>query len=193
VSPLGVTQQLILNFEKNNFTMKKAFLPLAFVALIAVACGGGENESAPEEAAATEEKTTDQAPAEEAVPAVAEIVIEGNDQMKYNLDRIDVKEGQKVRLTLKHVGELPKEAMGHNWVLVKPGTDKEAFASAAMEAKDNDYIPEAYVDNIIVHTKMIGGGEETTIEFDAPAKGFYSFFCSFPGHYVMMKGTFYVN
>jgi azurin len=40
---------------------------------------------------------------------------------------------------------------------------------------------------------MIGGGATTTIEFAAPAKGFYSFFCSFPGHMGFMKGTFYVN
>jgi azurin len=171
--------------------MKKAILPLALVAMLAVACGGGETETTVDETTPTEE-TTNQAQ-EETVPAVAEIVIEGNDQMKYNLDRIDVKEGQKVRLTLKHVGELPKEAMGHNWVLVKPGTDKEAFASAAMEAKDNDYIPAGYEESIIAHTAMVGGGEETTIEFDAPAKGFYSFFCSFPGHYAMMQGTFYVK
>ncbi len=170
--------------------MKKAFLPLAVVAMLAVACGGGETEASTKEATTTEETT---AAPEESVPAVAEIVIEGNDQMKYNLDRIDVKEGQTVRLTLKHVGELPKSAMGHNWVLVKPGTDKEAFAAAAMEAKDNDYIPVDFEDQIIAHTAMVGGGEETTVEFDAPAKGFYSFFCSFPGHYAMMKGTFYVN
>ena len=109
--------------------------------------------------------------------------------MRYNLDRIDVKEGQTVKLTLKHVGEIPKEAMGHNWVLVKPGTDKDAFVTAAMDAKDNDYIPAGFEDKIIAHTAMIGGGEESTIEFEAPAKGFYSFFCSFPGHYAFMKGN----
>ncbi len=170
--------------------MKKVILPFAILALAVTACGGGEKESA------SEETTTEQAAPEQAqeeVPAVAEIVIEGNDQMRYNLDRIDVKEGQTVRLTLKHVGELPKSAMGHNWVLVKPGTDKEAFVAAAMEAKDNDYIPEGFDDFIIAHTSMVGGGEETTIEFAAPPKGFYSFFCSFPGHYAMMKGTFYVK
>lgn len=168
--------------------MRKLILPLAFLGMITVACGGGETENN-----TTEQTTTDEAAAQEVVPAVAEIVIEGNDQMRYNLDRIDVKVGQTVKLTLKHVGEIPKEAMGHNWVLVKPGTDKDAFMTAAMEAKDSDYIPEGFEDNIIAHTTMIGGGEETTIEFEAPAKGFYSFFCSFPGHYAFMKGTFYVN
>ena len=53
--------------------------------------------------------------------------------------------------------------------------------------------PQSLKQTFIVHTYMIGGGAETTIEFAAPAKGFYSYFCSFPGHIGFMKGTFYVN
>lgn len=167
--------------------MKKGLVAMAALALIFSACGSNETNEMP-----AEEATVVETPVE-AVAAVAEITIEANDQMRYNLDRIDVKEGQTVRLTLKNVGKLPKEAMGHNWVLVKPGTDKEAFATAAMAAKETDYIPAGYEESIIVKTILTGGGEETTIEFPAPAKGFYSFFCSFPGHYGSMKGTFYVN
>lgn len=167
--------------------MKNVFLSFSLFSLLLVACSGSEDKANEQNTAPTEEATKQE------VPVIAEIVIEGNDQMKYNLDRIDVYEGQTVRLTLKNVGVLSKEAMGHNWVLVKPGTDKEAFVAAAMNAKDNDYIPADFESSIIAHTKLIGGGEETTIEFPAPAKGFYSFFCSFPGHYAFMKGTFYVN
>lgn len=154
-------------------------------AFMAVACGGEKTEEVtPVETAA---------PVEEAAPAVAEFTIEGNDQMKYNLDRMDVKEGQMVKVTLKNVGELPKEAMGHNWVLLAQGTDKEAFSMAAMEAKATDYIPADYASSIIAHTTLLGPGEEVTIEFAAPSKGFYSFICSFPGHHALMNGTLYVN
>ncbi len=79
------------------------------------------------------------------------------------------------------------------WIFVKPGTDKDAFATAAMAAKATDYIPAGFEESIIAHTGLTGGGETVTIEFPAPAKGFYSFFCSFPGRYMSMKGTFYVN
>ncbi|MFP8487952.1 azurin [Gracilimonas sp. Q87] len=123
---------------------------------------------------------------------VVEITIEGNDQMKFNLDEIKVEEGQTVKLTLKHVGKLPKAAMGHNWVLLKQGTNIQEFGSAAAKAAGNDYIPEG-TDDVIVHTKMLGGGEETTIEFTAPAKGTYDFICSFPGHYALMQGKFIVE
>jgi azurin len=121
-----------------------------------------------------------------------EIVIESNDQMKFDLSEIKVKAGDTIVLTLKHVGKLPKAAMGHNWVLLEQGTDMGKFAQKAVQARDNEYIP-ADDEGVIVHTALIGGGEETTIEFEAPAAGEYTFICSFPGHYALMNGTFIVE
>lgn len=121
-----------------------------------------------------------------------EITVESNDRMQFDLSEIKVEAGQTIVLTLKHVGKLPKAAMGHNWVLLTPGTDINAFGAAASKAAGNDYIPEG-TDQVIVSTKLIGGGQETTIEFTAPEKGTYDFICSFPGHYAMMKGKFIVE
>ena len=120
------------------------------------------------------------------------IVIESNDQMRFNLSEITVKQGQTVVLTLKHVGKLPKAAMGHNWVLLRPNTDLASFAMSAMKAKDNEYVPVG-APEVMVNTKLLGGGEKTTIEFEAPTPGTYSFICSFPGHYALMQGTFIVE
>lgn len=120
-----------------------------------------------------------------------EVVIESNDQMKFNLSEIKVKAGDTVVLTLKHVGKLPKAAMGHNWVLLSQGTDIAAFSQKAVRARDTEYIPEG--DEVIINTSLIGGGEETTIEFVAPAAGEYDFICSFPGHFALMKGKFIVE
>lgn len=128
---------------------------------------------------------------ERTAPNRVEITIEGSDQMKFNLSEIKVKAGDKVVLTLKHTGKLPKTAMGHNWVLLKSGTVVKDFAMEAMKAKDNEYIPEG--NDIIAHTDLVGGGEETTVEFTAPGKGEYDFICSFPGHYALMKGKFIVE
>lgn len=123
---------------------------------------------------------------------VVEVQLTGNDQMKFNLEEIKVKEGQKVRLILKHVGQLPENAMGHNFVLLKQGTDLAEFAQQAAGAADNEYIPSG-TDKVIAHTEMIGGGEQTSIEFEAPAAGTYDFICSFPGHYIQMQGKFIVE
>ena len=121
-----------------------------------------------------------------------ELEITGNDQMQFNKKELRVKAGQKVKLTLKHVGEMPENVMGHNWVLLKKGTDIADFGQKAVAAADNEYIPEN-TDQVIVHTELIGGGETTTIEFTAPAAGTYDFICSFPGHYAIMQGKFIVE
>jgi azurin len=123
---------------------------------------------------------------------VVEVQLTGDDQMKFNLKEIKVKAGQTVKLTLKHVGQLEESVMGHNFVLLKQGTDLAQFAQQASAAKSNDYIPENS-DKVIANTEMIGGGEETTIEFKAPAAGTYDFICSFPGHYIQMQGKFIVE
>jgi azurin len=123
---------------------------------------------------------------------VVEITITGNDQMQFNLAELKVKAGQTVRLTLKHVGKMDKNVMGHNWVLLTKGTDMGAFGLVAVEAKATDYVP-AGTDKVIAHTKLLSGGESDTIEFVAPAAGTYDFICSFPGHYALMKGKFIVE
>lgn len=134
---------------------------------------------------------TQEAPVEPMEKEVS-ITINAGDDMKYDLSEIKVKEGQTVKLTLNHTGKLAKDAMGHNWALLAQGTIISDFAAKAMQAKDTDYVP-AGATEVIVHTKLIGGGQSDTIEFTAPAKGVYEFICTFPGHSAMMKGTFYVE
>ncbi|NJW52526.1 azurin [Salinimicrobium oceani] len=121
-----------------------------------------------------------------------EVTLTGNDMMQFNLNEIRVKAGETVKLTLRHVGELPENAMGHNFVLLQKGTDVVDFATKAATASGSDYIPEG-TEEVIVHTEMIGGGEETSIEFTAPEAGSYDFICSFPGHYIQMRGKFIVE
>jgi len=120
------------------------------------------------------------------------ITLNGNDKMQYDLSEIDVYEGQTVVLTLNHTGTMPAAAMGHNFVLLKQGTDLEKFEAEAAKAQKDGYIP-TDTSEIIAHTKLIGGGESDTITFKAPEKGTYDYMCSFPGHYSVMKGKFNVK
>lgn len=175
--------------------MKKLFV-LAAAFTFFVAC----NSPQPEEAPVTEETTTEEvAPetttTETTAPEGAEAVITigAGDNMKFDLSEIKVREGQKVKLTLNHTGKAPKTAMGHNFVLLAAGVDYNTFAKEAMAAKDSDYIPASASTEVIAHTKLLGGGESDTIEFDAPAKGTYEFMCSFPGHSGIMHGKFIVE
>ena len=123
---------------------------------------------------------------------VTEVVLLATDQMKFNKDEIRVPAGKKVKLILKHTGKMDIKVMGHNFVLLTQGTEIPTFANQATSFADNDYIPEDS-DAVIVHTKLLGGGQQDTIEFDPPAPGTYDFICSFPGHYALMKGKFIVE
>lgn len=119
----------------------------------------------------------------------------GNDQMQYNLKALEVTEGQKVTLVFKHIGQLPVVAMGHNVVILKPGTELPAFAAKCAPAKDQGYIPQDEESKklIIAHTKMLGGGESDEITFTAPEAGAYPFLCTFPGHFAIMQGVLTVK
>lgn len=123
---------------------------------------------------------------------LAEVLLTGDDQMRFNKKEIRVRAGQTVKLTLEHVGKMEKNVMGHNFVLLAQGTDINQFGQEAVKAADNNYIPQGS-NQVIAHTKMIGGGESVTIEFQAPAAGTYDFICSFPGHYAVMRGKFIVE
>jgi azurin len=122
--------------------------------------------------------------------------ITGNDQLQYSTKALEVTAGDKVTLTLKHIGAAPKVAMGHNFVLLKAGVTAQAFSTKAMAAGPTaDYIPqdEESKKEMIAHTKLIGGGESDTITFDAPEPGTYTFLCTFPGHFAIMNGVLTVK
>ncbi|MCO5247471.1 MAG: azurin [Chitinophagales bacterium] len=179
--------------------MKKSLIAFTAMAFLFTACGNNESTTTEDNSATTEEVAPSENDATEADTAaaddseVAELTIEGNDAMQYNVKTLEAKAGQKVKLTLVHTGKAPKSAMGHNVVIVKQGVDVDAFANAAIAAQANDYIPADKEGDIIAHTALIGGGETTSVEFTAPAAGIYDFFCSFPGHHGMMKGKFIVE
>ena len=118
------------------------------------------------------------------------IVLNSFDNMMYDKKIIEVKSGKKILLKLNHKGKIGKEFMGHNFVLLRIGTDVDEFAKRAVSAKNTEYIPEG--DETIAYTKMIGGGESTSVNFDAPEPGEYEFICSFPGHYNLMRGKLIV-
>jgi azurin len=121
------------------------------------------------------------------------IQITANDQMKFNVTSIEAKAGEELKVVLTNEGTLPKEAMGHNWVLLKAGTDVTAFATAAMTAKDTEYVPPAMKDKVIASIPVLGPKKSGETTFKAPAAGEYTFICSFPGHYMLMKGTLTVK
>ncbi|MDR1890209.1 MAG: azurin [Zoogloeaceae bacterium] len=124
--------------------------------------------------------------------ATCEAVVESNDAMKYNVSEIAIdKSCKKFTVTLKHVGKQPKAAMGHNWVLTKAADQAGVNADGIKAGAGKDYLPAGDA-RVIAATKLIGGGETTSVSFDTSklkSGEKYVFFCSFPGHSGLMKGT----
>jgi azurin len=169
---------------KNHIT-----LSLLACGLVLAGCGKQEASSgaAPANASA--------APAAAAPAASAAVEITANDAMKFSVTRFEVTAGQDVKVIFTNLGTMPKQAMGHNFIVLKKDTDLKAFTDAAVMAAATDYIPDAKKDQIIAHTKLLGPKQSDEITFKAPTdKGEYPFICSFPAHYLSgMKGVMVVK
>jgi azurin len=118
------------------------------------------------------------------------VAISGNDDMKFSVNKLDVKAGQTVALTLTNVGELPKEAMSHNWVLLAKGTEARKLIEAGTVHPESDYITSELATHIVAKTRLLGPLESDTITFAAPSgAGDYEYVCTFPEHYARgMRG-----
>lgn len=124
--------------------------------------------------------------------ATCDAEIEGNDAMQFNKTTIAVPASCKqFTVKLKHVGKLPKAAMGHNWVLVKAADLQGVATDGVAAGVDKGYLKPGDA-RVIAATKLIGGGESDSVTFDVAklkAGDSYAYLCSFPGHSSVMKGT----
>jgi azurin len=133
-----------------------------------------------------------------ALPVVAhadscKVEISGNDVMQYDRKELAVAATCKeITVTLHHSGKQPREAMGHDWVLVKTA-DLAAVDQAGLSAGlANNYVAPGDK-RVLAHTRVIGGGETTSVTFPASILskgGDYSYLCTFPGHSALMHGKF---
>lgn len=123
------------------------------------------------------------------------VAIVANDTMKFSIVEIQATAGERLSVTLINQGATPKFSMGHNWILVTPSADVDAFLIAAAEAATTDYVPAAKRTEILASTKLLGPGEQDTVAFTAPSTpGRYPFLCSYPGHaQVGMRGALIVK
>ena len=120
------------------------------------------------------------------------VTIDSTDAMQFSTKTMEVPASCKdFTVKLTHSGKMAKNVMGHNWVL-SLASDQAAVNSDGMKAGlDNNYLkPDD--SRVIAHTKVIGGGESDSVTFPVSklkAGEAYAFFCSFPGHAGLMKGT----
>jgi azurin len=123
------------------------------------------------------------------------VQVEVGDNMKFSPAAIVAARGEQVRIVLKDVGQMPKLAMGHNFVLLKKGATPKAVADACAPARETEFIAASVKGQILAHTSLVGPGETAEVTFTAPTvAGEYTFICTFPGHFALgMKGTLTVK
>lgn len=153
-----------------------AFLALTAAAALLTGCGASDSTAA-----------TAAKPAQPEVAAAdvvqGPITITADDMMKFSLKEFDVKAGSEVTIVFKNIGKMPKEAMGHNLVVLVKGTNPLAFAAASIRFPNDDFVSPELKDSVVAFTKVLGPGESQTLTFTAPSEaGDYPFICSFPAH-----------
>ncbi len=167
------------------------------IVILAVALAGCE-KSEPKKQEAKElppEPTTTAAPAATtaaatpAKPVVELSIASVGDTMAFDKTKLTAPAGSKVHLVLKNAGKMA--AMKHNWVLVKKGKEAEVALAGLEKAPDAGYVVPG--DDVLAYTPLAEPGQTVEVTFDAPPAGTYPYICTFPGHYMVMKGELTVT
>jgi len=124
--------------------------------------------------------------------AACSIDVEVSAGMVYSAKNIDVPKSCKdFTINLNVAGTMPKAVMGHNLVVSKEADQKAVLEDGSKAGLASNYV-KAKDSRVLLATSIIGGGEKTSAKLDVKklnAKDKYTFYCSFPGHSMMMKGT----
>ena len=165
----------------------------AVIALLTSGCGPKDKTATGTTAATPQDSSSTAAAPATSGPRTVEIT--AGDNMKFNVTSIEAKAGEQLTVILTNIGTQPKEVMGHNWILLKKGTDADAFDKAAAQAVASEYFPAAMADQVVAHIPLLGPRKSGQVTFAVPSEpGEYTFLCSYPAHYQTgMKGVLVVK
>ncbi|MDH5379394.1 MAG: plastocyanin/azurin family copper-binding protein [Cyclobacteriaceae bacterium] len=106
--------------------------------------------------------------------------------LKYDIELITAKAGERIQIIFNNPDDMP-----HNILFVNPGKGNEIGVAAiklGVNGLGMDYVPES--DDVLFHTKLLQPGSSDTIYIQAPdTPGDYAYVCTYPGHYISMKGV----
>ena len=115
------------------------------------------------------------------------------ERMLFDVTRFEVKSGQSIRIDF-----INPDATAHNLVIVAPGSEEEIGQAANEMAKDpkaaqkGQFVPKSK--KVIQATRMVAPLSAESLRFNAPKDpGEYPYLCTFPGHWVIMKGIMVVK
>jgi len=145
---------------------------------------------APAPVAVTSVKHLTKQPASWKNAAVTAINLGTKPGLQYNITALSVKAGTKVKLTFQN-----SDDMLHNFVLTTPGAGDEVGTLASkmgLNGQSASYIPVS--SKVLFHTLLLQPKTTEVIYFTAPEKpGDYPYICTYPGHFMVMKGILKVT
>ena len=118
------------------------------------------------------------------------VAIEG--AMRFDIEAFEVEAGREVEIVLRNPDVMP-----HNLVVTAPGAEERVGRAAdamatAPDAYERHFVPET--SEVLFASALIGTAERTTLSFTAPeTPGEYPYICTFPGHWITMRGIMRVR
>jgi len=114
------------------------------------------------------------------------------ERIMYDRASFTVKAGAPVRLTFAN-----PDATQHNFVIVQPGALEEVGMAGNEMAKDPKGLAKGFLPDsgkILHHTRLLNPDTTEILRFLAPeTPGVYPYLCTFPGHWIIMKGEMIVE
>ncbi|HBJ86550.1 MAG TPA: hypothetical protein DDZ88_22380 [Verrucomicrobiales bacterium] len=114
------------------------------------------------------------------------------ERLLYDLREFKVKPGAPVKLIFENPDVTP-----HNLLIVQPGAADEVGMAGNEMAKTPDGLAKGFIPDspkILHKTKMLNQGDSEVLRFNAPTNpGTYPYICTFPGHWLVMKGEMVVE
>lgn len=114
------------------------------------------------------------------------------ERLLYDLREFKVAPGAPVKLVFENPDVTP-----HNLLIVQPGAADEVGMAGNEMAKTPDGFAKGFIPDspkILHNTKMLNQGDREVLRFTAPKeKGRYPYICTFPGHWLVMKGEMIVE
>jgi plastocyanin len=114
------------------------------------------------------------------------------ERLLYDLREFKVAPGAPVKLVFENPDVTP-----HNLLIVQPGAADEVGLAGNEMAKTPDGFAKGFIPDspkILHKTQMLNQGDREVLRFTAPtAKGKYPYICTFPGHWLVMKGEMVVE
>jgi azurin len=118
--------------------------------------------------------------------------LEAASGLQFATKELKARAGERLSLTFANPDAVP-----HNWVLLKPGTVEKTGDLANKLISDPNGFSRHYVpdtQDILAWTDMVPPAGSFTIHFNAPPMaGDYPYLCTFPGHWMLMKGVLKVE